>query len=890
MPFPRLLSLSALALTSLAFAQTRPLDYVNPFVGTDGHGHTFPGATTPFGMVQLSPDTRTDTWDGCSGYHYSDKTILGFSHTHLAGTGVGCLGDVLLMPSIGTAGAKSAFSHDDEEAKPGYYRVFLKDPGINAELTATPHAGMHRYTFPASEDGTVLIDLNHGIMNDTTGTSLEQVDDHTLKGYRMSSGWGGPRVVYFYLQASKPWKKLDWNSGDGKGWIHFETRSGEKVQFKVGISATGAEGAANNLKTEIPGWDFDAVRRKAEEAWNAALSRVEVKSDDRDALETFYTNAYLCYLAPNLFNDADNAYLGMDRNVHRGASFQNYSTFSLWDTFRALHPLLTITQPERVSDMTSSLVAEFNESKYSSTPVWPLWGNETWCMIGYHSVPVIVDAYFKGLLGPSAESAYQAIKRTAMNDRFGLDSYRKLGWVASRSGEQATSKTIEYSVDDWCIARMAEALGHREDAELFYRRSANYRNLFDQTTRLFRGRKADGRWRSPFDQLGLVGDEYTEADAWQYAFTVQHDVPGMISLYGGANRFIDRMDEMFANDAPIHTNIPDITGRIGQYAQGNEQCHHQAYLYVYAGAAYKTQAAIAKIRNFYTNKPDGQIGNNDCGQMSAWYVFSALGFYPVNPAAGIYIIGTPAYPSATVNLPNGKTFTVTAQNLTSENIYVQSASLNGKPIKRAWLTHKEVTDGGSLAFVMGPRPNIRWGTERPPATMPKGFKYQDLPQGADDKPVVLTLPIRIVCGSDDPAGNFIPDPNIVEGSTAHANVKVDTSVENAAPEEVYRSERYGQDFTYRFQVPAGKYTVRLHFAEVFDNAAGMRVEKIAINGTPVLAKFDIFTEAGGMNKALVRTFKDIAPDASGHINIRIQAEPDSPDQNAKISGIEILPG
>ncbi len=905
--FPAAILAGILLFPSASLAQHRPIDYVNPLVGSDGHGHTFPGPQVPFGMVQLSPDTRTDTWDGSSGYHYSDKRILGFSHTHLNGTGVGCMGDIMLMPTLKKLNSQgeysSAFSHRNELAKPGYYRVFLDDPKVTAELTATPRVGFHRYTFPTASQAWIAIDLLHGISNDPKDTSVKVVDGSTLTGYRKSGGWGGDRTVYFAIQFSRPFERIiieedgirygDQKEGKGKvrAYTAFTTKQGDQIEVKVGISSTGVEGALKNLHQETPGWDFDAVRTAAEKQWSDVLAPIQVQSKNSHVLRTFYTNTYLSYLAPSLFNDADGAYYGMDHRVHRDAKFQNYTTFSLWDTFRALHPLLTLSQPSRVKDLTSSLLAEYQESGLKTSPIWPLCGNETWCMIGYHSVPVLVDAYFKGILGPDAERTYRAMRDTAMQNYNGLMSYRELGYTASTPGAQATSKTLETTVDDWCIAQMASALGHKEDAALFLKRSTNYRNLWDGTTRFFRGRKATGKWRAPFDTRGLVGDEYTEADAWQYAFTVQHDVPGMISLLGGDQKFLARMDEMFSLDTVIHTDIPDITGRIGQYAQGNEQCHHQAYLFNYAGAPWKTQKRVRQIMGaFYNDTQTGQVGNNDCGQMSAWYVFSALGFYPVNPANGVYVIGSPLVDRAVLTAPGGKKFVVEAVGNGPKNVYIQSASLNGRSLTQSYITHRQILAGGTLRLVMGPKPNKKWGTSRasrPPATMPVGYKYGPLPTPSSDKPVTLSLPIRVISGEDDEFDGFVGDPNMLEGSAARSDHRIDTSVPNAAPARVYMSERYGSDFSHRFTVPAGSYTVRLHFAELFDEEPHMRIENVSINGVRVLSDFEIIVAAGGINKAVVREFTGVVP-KNGKIVIRIQATPGSPDQNAKISGIEIL--
>ena len=880
------------------------LGYVSPMVGTDGHGHTFPGPTVPFGMVQLSPDTRTDTWDGSSGYHYSDKKILGFSHTHLSGTGVGCMGDIMLMPEVGDGPAESTFSHKNETAQPGYYKVFLDDPKVKVELTSTARAGFHRYTFPQSDNSHILVDLIHGISNNPMQMGLQVEDDHTLSGYRRSNGWGGVRTVYFVIQFNKPFESLkieqDGKVIEGKQakgklrvWANYKTTAGEVLEAKVGISATGAEGARRNVTTEIPNWDFNGVKRAAEQQWSEALGAITVDSHDQGVLRTFYSNAYLSYIAPSLFNDADGSYMGMDHKVHVNANFQNYCTFSLWDTYRALHPLLTITQPKRVADMTKTLITEYQESGLKTTPIWPLWGNETYCMIGYHTAPVIVDAFHKGLLGPNAEVAYQALKEAALTPQGSLKSLQDKGYCASSGGEQATSKTIEYSVDDWCIATMAESLGHGADANLFYNRAANYRNHFDQTTQFFRGRKANGAWRTPFDTLGLVGDEYTEADAWQYMFAAQHDVRGMIDLYGGDQKFAARLDEMFANNAKIHTNIPDITGMMGQYAQGNEQCHHQAYLYSFAGQPWKTQEKVRDIMyKFYNDTPAGQVGNNDCGQMSAWYVFSAIGFYPVNPANGVYVLGSPNVNKADMKVGNGKTFTMIANNNNFVNSYIQSATLNGKPLTNNWISHQQVMNGGTLTLEMGPRPNLNWGVklaDRPKATMPNGFRYAALPTPASDKPITLSLPIRVVCGEDDGFGDFVPDPNMLDGSTNQTRASIDVSAPMAGPSRLYRSERFGSDFTYSFPVPTNRtYTVRLHFAEIFDSEKGMRIEDISICGLRLLPNFEPLAEAGGMNKAVVREFKDVKPSRDGTIKIRVRAAKGSPDKNAKISGIEIF--
>jgi predicted alpha-1,2-mannosidase len=909
---------SCLLATSV-WALPQPVDEPLPLVGTDAHGHAYPGATVPFGMVQLSPDTPLQGWDGSSGYHYSDSAILGFSHTHLSGTGCGCLGDVLLMPTVGELhldagspgnGYASRFSHEQETATPGYYRVFLEDPKVTAELTATLRCGFHKYQFPATDQAHIILDLVHNIGNDTVEASLKVEGNDTISGRRVSNGWGGRRMIYFVMQFSKPFgsfgieqdgKRLAPETQEARGrnikaFVNYKTTGNEAVLVKVGISGTGVEGARKNLTAEIPGWNFDGVRAAAVRQWKNMFDTVKIETFDPHIRTTFYANLYLTCLAPVLFNDVDGTYRGMDHQNHAGTNFQNYTTFSIWDIYRAEWPLMTLLHPDRVNDMVQSMLTEYRELGQHTTPIWPLWGNETWCMIGYHSVDMIAEAYLEGYRGFDAETAYQALRDTAMQDRNGLKTYKQLGYVASTPGGEATSRTLEYTLDDWCLARLAETLGHSEDAQLFYQRAANYRNLFDRTTHFFRGRKADGDWRSPFIINAMVGDEYTEADAWQYAFAVQQDVPGMVALYDGDNGFIQKLDTLFATNSFIQTDIPDISGLIGQYSQGDEQCHHVAYLYDYVGAPYKTQQHIRQaMTTLYNDTPSGQCGNVDCGQMSACYVFGALGFYPVNPVSGVYAIGSPLVNKAVVHLDrekyHGRTFTVIAKNNSATNLYIQSATLNGKPLQKPWITRDQIIAGGTLKLVMGPQPNPQWGSaleNRPPATMPANFQYPALPAPASDKQVLLSLPIRVICGGEA-TGEFVPDPNMIYGNIGHADNVIDTSVPNAAPAAVYQGERYGRDFTHTFPVPAGEhYLVRLHFAEIFDSGVGSRLENIEINGQPVLTNFDILADAGSMNKAVVKEFQNIVPDAQGNIAIRIASTTNSPDHNAKISGIEII--
>ncbi len=904
-------------------AAPAPVDCVNPLVGTAAHGHTYPGATVPFGFVQLSPDTPLQGWDGSSGYHYSDSSILGFSHTHLSGTGVGGLGDILVMPTVGDVhldagtpgnGYSSRFSHTQETASPGYYKVFLQDPQVMAELTATARCGFHRYTFPQTDAAHIVIDLAHGVGDDPIQTTLHVENATTISGSRVSSGWGGRREVFFVMQFSRPFdaagieqdgQRLPAGSADGAGksvkaFVNYKAAAGEAILVKVGLSGTGVDGARKNLAAELPSWDFNAVRTAAAGQWSRALNAVQIDTPSQAIRRTFYTNLYQSLISPVLYNDADGTYRGLDHQNHPGDGYQNYTTFSLWDIFRAESPLLTLIQPARVPDMTHSLLMEYQQSGTGRTPIWPLWDNETYTMIGYHSAPVMADAYLKGLAPGDAEAMYRALRETALRNNDGLNQYQASGYVYSSpvGQKQSVSRTLEYAYDDWCIAQMAKKLGHAEDARMFLMRAANYRNVYDSTTGFMRGRKADGSWRGPFNPKQLVWADYTEANAWQYSWSVMQDVPGLVKIMGGDTAFVDRLDGLFNAKSDVIANIPDITGLIGQYAHGNEPVHHVAYLYNYAGAPYKTQARVRQVMNtLYDDTPAGQCGNDDCGQMSAWYVFSALGFYPVNPVGGVYVLGSPLVSKATIQLDKehygGKKFTVIAANNSAKNMFIQSASLSGKPLTRSWFTQAELAAGGTLRLVMGPNPNKTWGhslANRPPSGMPAGMKYAALPTpSAPVKIVQLSLPIRIVCGSDDPAGGFVPDPNMTDGSVAAATPIIDTTVSNAAPAAVYQSERYSSDFTYTLPVPKNRaYTVRLHFAEIFDDGAGQRVENIAINGKPALTNFDIFAAAGGTNKAVVRQFTGIVPDAHGNIEIHITAAKNSPDQNAKISGIEIL--
>jgi len=748
-----ILKCTAMAATTLLsagrlLAEAQPADFVNPLIGTGGHGHTYPGATVPFGYVQLSPDTRYPTdpwavegWDGCSGYHYSDSSIYGFSHTHLSGTGCPDLGDLLVMPTVGPLNQtgsyeplearrfRASFSHENELAQPGYYRVRLTENGLTAELTATAHAGMHRYTFPASDESHLLLDLVHGLQSKPVEACLTVESKTLVTGYRRSTGWATNKTVYFAIESSKPFasyglelagKPVGESMAEAKGelvrgHLDFKTSKNDQIILRVGLSPVSLEGARKNLKAEMDTWDFDAVRLAAFATWNDALSSIQMESPDPNFRQTFYTALYHTMTAPTLYNDADGTYLGADHQAHSSPDFQYYGTFSIWDTFRAEHPLMTIVQPKRVNDFVRTLLAFYQQAEPHALPMWPLASCETWCMIAYNSAPVIADAYAKGFRGFDPQLAYEAMRNTAMASRNHQDEYQSLGYVPAATGQrnEATSRTLEFAYDDWCIAQMAQALGKTQDAKLFAERSQNYRKVFDQDTKFFRGKTVAGPFHEPFDPKAASFEDYTEANAWQYTFAVMHDVPGMIELFGGEKAFIAKLDQLFNEDSDVGNYVIDISGLIGQYAHGNEPCHHVGYLYALAGAQYKTAQRVRQIMiTQYDNSPDGICGNDDCGQISAWYVFSALGLYPVNPASGIYVIGSPMVQKATIPLDpkyyKGGAFTIMAHDASKQNCHIQSATLNGKKLDHPWITHDEITSGGTLVFEMGILPNKSW--------------------------------------------------------------------------------------------------------------------------------------------------------------------------------------
>ena len=707
-------------------------EYVNPFIGTDFTGNTYPGAQAPFGMVQLSPDNGLPGWDRISGYFYPDSTIAGFSHTHLSGTGAGDLYDISFMPvtlpykeADAPLGIHSLFSHDEETASAGYYQVRLKDYDINVELTATERCGIQRYTFPEA-DAAIFLNLRKAMNWDfTNDTRIEVVDSVTIQGYRFSDGWARDQHIYFRTRFSKSFASVQLDTAavikDGKrigssaiARFDFHTSAGEQILVTTAISGVSMEGAARNLAAEAPADDFDKYLAVTRKNWNEQLSKVEIKSNDIDEKVKFYTALYHSMLAPTIYSDMDGAYYGPDKQVHQADGWTNYSTFSLWDTYRAAHPLYTYIEPQRVNDMVKSFLA-FSEQN-GRLPVWNFYGSETDMMIGYHAVPVIVDAYLKEIGDFDPKKALAACVATANIDEYrGIGLYKKYGYVPYdvtdhyNSENWSLSKTLEYAYDDYCIARMAEKLGEKQIADEFYKRSRNYKNVYNSQTTFMQPRNNKGSFIEDFSP-----DDYTphicESNGWQYFWSVQQDVDGLISLVGGKERFAQKLDSMFTYNPSADEDLPIFnTGMIGQYAHGNEPSHHVIYLFNAIGQPWKTQKYAAEVMHeLYKNTPAGLCGNEDCGQMSAWYVFSAMGFYPVDPISGKYEIGTPMYPEMKMHLANGKIFTILAPAVSKENIYIQSVKLDGKPYDKSYITHEQIMNGSIFEFEMGNKPGKVW--------------------------------------------------------------------------------------------------------------------------------------------------------------------------------------
>lgn len=697
-------------------SKDKPLiSYVNPFIGTGGHGHTYPGATMPFGMMQLSPDTRLDGWDGCSGYHYSDEYIYGFSHTHLSGTGVSDYGDILLMPTNKVVfnngadkkeGYRAHFSHDNEVAEPGFYKVLLDDKNINVELTVSERSGIHKYMFPKNAPQIIMLDLEH--RDEVLEAKINEVDKNTISGFRHSKAWATKQMLFFHMSFSHTIKSIKYNKDKRIAGIELENPNNEPIYVKVGISPVDEEGAKKNMEAEIGDKTFTQVKKEAQDKWESQLEKIIIEGSNNDYKTNFYTSMYHVMIAPNLYQDVDGRYRGMDLNVHEAKDFDYYTVFSLWDTYRAAHPLYTILEQERTNDFINTFLAKYDEG--GIMPIWDLSACYTGCMIGYHAVPVIADAYLKGIQGYDAEKALQAMKHSATRDKLGLESYKEFGFIPVEKESESVSKTLEYAYDDWTIAQMAKAMGKQDDYKNYTERAQFYKNIYDPQSQFMRGRFRN-TWFAPFDPYE-VNFNYTEANSWQYSFYVPQDVTGFMELMGGKQALEAQLDKLFtAKQETSGRNQADITGLIGQYAHGNEPSHHMAYLYNFVNKPHKTQEKIYQIlTELYTNTPDGISGNEDCGQMSAWYIFSSLGFYPVTPAANEYIIGTPLFDKATINLENGKQFTVAAESLSADNKYIKAVYLNGKEHPYSYISHEDIVNGGSLIFEMTNTPSD-WGTQ-----------------------------------------------------------------------------------------------------------------------------------------------------------------------------------
>jgi predicted alpha-1,2-mannosidase len=740
------------------------IKYVNPLIGTDRMGHTYPGATVPFGTVQLSPETDTlpyevnghynkDVYKYCAGYQYHDKTIVGFSHTHFSGTGHSDLGDFLIMPTTGPlqinpgtadhpeSGFRSGFSHSTEVAAPDYYKVKLDRYNILAELTTTTRVGIHQYTFPQSDNAHIILDAVYGIYNypdKNVWTYIRVENDTLVTGYRQTNGWGRTRTVYFAMTFSKPFKEYGWQNSSKKqvyrgfwrkfnqeknfpemagtqvrAYFDFNTVAGEQIKIKFAISPVSTVNALENLRRETPGWDFNEIKTRGQNEWERELKKITIEAD-KETKENFYTAVYHAYINPTVYMDANGEYRGLDQNAHRAnftssptqRGFTNYTTFSLWDTYRALHPLFNMIQPRRNADMISSLLAHYDQSVHHMLPVWSNSANENWCMIGYHSVSVIADAYVKGNTGFDANRALDACIATAKHKSYdGLEYYMSLGYVPEDKNSSSVSKTLEYAYDDWCIAMMAKKLG-REDAYVeFIKRSGNFKNVYDPSTGFMRPRMSDGSFKKDFDVLNTDEPGFIEGNTWNYSLYVPHVPQVMIEMMGGDKVFTRHLDSLFTMQLPdsFFAKTEDITrdGIIGNYVHGNEPSHHIAYLYNWTSKPWKTQERVRMImKKMYKPTPDGLSGNDDCGQMSAWYIFSALGFYPVAPGSDAYELGSPSVSNAVLHLENGKTFTVQTKNQSDKNVYVQKVELNGKVLNVHSITHTEIMNGGDFVFYM----------------------------------------------------------------------------------------------------------------------------------------------------------------------------------------------
>lgn len=754
------LTILLLFFTSFSFAQQNLVPYVHPLIGTEKMGHTFPGATVPFGAVQLSPDSDTlsyefngkyngDVYRYCAGYKYEDRTIVGFSHTHFSGTGHSDLGDFLIMPTQGplqlnpgvasnpNTGYRSAFSHANEVAEAGYYKVKLDDHNILAELTASNRVGFHRYTFPKSDQSHIILDLTHGIYNyddKVVWTFVRVVNDTLITGYRQTNGWARTRTVYFALSFSKPiksygrqsldkpqvykgfWGKFDQNHNfpeiAGKRirmYFDFDTQEGETIKLKMALSPVSQENALANMRAEVPHWDFDRVKSDAQAAWNRELNKIQIDASETDKVN-FYTSLYHAFVNPTTYMDVNGQYKGLDQDVHQANGFTNYTTFSLWDTYRALHPFFNLMQPSRNNDMVQSMMKHYEQSTLNMLPIWSHYANDNWCMSGYHSVSVLADAIIKGVYKGDAQKALDACIATSTHRSYeGIGEYMDKGYVPASASSNSVSHTLEYAYDDWCIAQLARKLNRQDVYETYRKRSENWKNVYDKSINFMRPRLADGSFKQGFDVLSTHGQGFIEGNSWNFSFFVPQDPVMLVDYMGGPRKFAARLDTLFSMNLPdkFFAETEDITreGIIGGYIHGNEPAHHVAYLYNWAGQPWKTQERIRMILTMqYKPTPDGLGGNDDCGQMSAWYMFSSMGFYPVAPGSEAYALGSPSVKSAKLQLENGQTFTVEAINQGDKNVYVQKVLLNGKLLSQPVITHSDILKGGKLTFYMSAKP------------------------------------------------------------------------------------------------------------------------------------------------------------------------------------------
>jgi len=754
---------------------------VNVFVGTDDHGHTFPGATVPHGMVQLSPDTRTTTWDGCSGYHYSDKSIMGFSHIHYSGVGSGGGADILLMPTMGRvlltapesasniSGYRASFSHANEKALPGYYSVTL-DNGIRAELTATTRTGLHKYTYPSVDQGNIILDLTHGINDSNDSLYIKRVSGTKIAGFRQSSGGlDGNRRIYFVAEFSQPFVSYGFyirdklvpgateaGSKNVKAHFTFDTQKTKEILVKVALSRVDFEGAEKNLKGELPDWNFGAIREKARQQWEKELARISVEGGTESQQRTFYTALYHCFIQPGINMDIDRRFRSTDHKIHTATDFDNYTTFSLWDTFRALHPLYTIIEPHRTNQFIRSFIEKYHH--FGSLPIMEFGGNEGFAMIGYHSLPLIADAWVKGIRDYDVKAAYEGMKKLSEGFRDGKETYKKIGFIPYNEESQSVSRTLEYCYDDWCVSQLAKTY-NEADYHLYSQKGKFYKNLYSAETAFMRPKGSDYQWLTPFDPME-ASNHYTEANAYQYSTFVPHDMDGLIKLMGGDAKFDHWLDVCFnTQNDPSKMYLTDVTGMIGQYAHGNEPSHNMAYLYSFIGKPWKTQQKARQIMDsFYNDQPAGLCGNEDAGQMSAWYILSAMGFYPVTPGMDDYVFGTPLFDKVTIHLENGKDFVINAKNGGTENKYIQWVRLNGIDYRKSFFKHGDIAKGGDLTFGMGDKPNENWGTtnEERPHTI--NYPSASTPRiEAKDLSFVKDMEISMACDDHDAAIRYTLD-------------------------------------------------------------------------------------------------------------------------------------